>query len=112
MKDPKDLGDIVLATGPGGVPITVATVGSVVRAPMVRLGAVTHDGDGETVVGVALMLYGDNSSDVVSAIKAAVAKMGPQLPPGVAIEPFYDRSALVGRTIHTVEHNLLEGPPW
>ena len=109
VKDPKDLGDIVLATGPGGIPITVSTVGAVVRAPMVRLGAVTHDGVGETVVGVALMLYGDNASDVVTAVKAEVAKLGPQLPPGVAIKPYYDRSALVDRTIHTVEHNLLEG---
>ena len=109
VKDPHDLGDIVLATGPGGVPITVATVGDVVRAPMVRLGAVTHDGVGETVVGVALMLYGDNASDVVTAIKAEVGKIGAQLPPGVAIKPYYDRSGLVGRTIHTVEHNLLEG---
>ena len=109
VKDPKDLGDIVLATGPGGVPITVATVGSVVRAPAVRLGAVTHDGVGETVVGVALMLYGDNASDVVTAIKAEVEKLGSQLPPGVAIRPYYDRSALVDRTIHTVAHNLLEG---
>ena len=109
VTDPKDLGDIVLATGPGGVPITVSTVAAVVRAPMVRLGAVTHDGMGETVVGVALMLYGDNASAVVAAVKAEVAKLGPELPPGVAIRPYYDRSALVERTIGTVEHNLLEG---
>ena len=109
VKDPEDLGAIVLATGPGGIPITISTVGAVVRAPMVRLGAVTHDGAGETVVGVALMLYGDNASDVVTAIKAEVDKLASQLPPGVAIRPYYDRSALVDRTIHTVEHNLLEG---
>ena len=109
VKDPKDIGAIVLATGPGGIPITIDTVGRVVRAPMVRLGAVTHDAKGETVVGVALMLYGENASDVVTAIKAEVAKIGPQLPPGVAIRPYYDRSDLVARTIHTVEHNLLEG---
>ena len=109
VTDPKDLGDIVLATGSGGVPITVSTVGAVVRAPMVRLGAVTHDGVGETVVGVALMLYGDNASDVVAAIKTEVGKLGAQLPPGVAIKPYYDRSGLVDRTIGTVEHNLLEG---
>ena len=109
VKDLSDLGSIVLSTGPGGIPITIDTVGKVVRAPMVRLGAVTHDGEGETVVGVALMLYGQNASEVVANVKAEVAKLGPELPPGVAIRPYYDRSGLVDRTIHTVEHNLLEG---
>ncbi len=103
------LGEIVLATGPGGVPVKVSDVGTVVRAPMVRLGAVSHDGVGETVVGVVLMLYGDNASDVVGNIKTAVEKIQASLPPGVAIRPYYDRSALVDRTIKTVEHNLLQG---
>ena len=109
VKKLENLGEIVLATGPGGVPVKVSDVGSVVRAPMVRLGAVSHDGVGETVVGVVLMLYGDNAADVVGAIKTAVTKIQASLPPGVAIRPYYDRSALVDRTIHTVEHNLLEG---
>ena len=42
------------------------------RAPKVRLGAVTHDGAGETVVGIALMQYGENAEAVVAAVKAAV----------------------------------------
>ena len=105
----ENLGAIVLATGPGGVPVKVSDVGAVVRAPMVRIGAVSHDGVGETVVGVVLMLYGDNASDVVTNIKGAVEKIQASLPPGVAIRPYYDRSTLVDRTIRTVEHNLLEG---
>ncbi|WP_163314134.1 hypothetical protein, partial [Enterobacter hormaechei] len=50
-KDTKDLANVVVTTGPGGVPVTVATLGEVVEAPKVRLGAVTHDAAGETVVG-------------------------------------------------------------
>lgn len=104
-----DIGDIVVATGEGGVPITVRTLGEVVEAPKVRLGAVTHDAAGETVVGIVMMQYGANASAVVDAIKASVAELRLQLPPGVDIRPFYDRSALVERTITTVTHNLVEG---
>lgn len=109
VTDPQDLAQIVLATGPDGTPVTVGSVGEVVRAPKVRLGAVTHDGEGETVVGVALMLYGENASQVIGGVKSAIADMGKQLPPGVEIRPYYDRSDLVARTIGTVEHNLIEG---
>lgn len=109
VKTLNDIADIVVATGDGGVPITVRSLGEVVEAPKVRLGAVTHDAAGETVVGVAMMQYGANASAVVGAIKATVAEMRAQLPPGVEIRPFYDRSSLVERTIATVTHNLIEG---
>lgn len=106
---PADIGNIVLGTGPDGTPITVSTVGEVVTAPKVRLGGVTHDGQGETVAGVVLMLYGENASAVVAAVKDAIPEIQRQLPQGVEIRPFYDRSDLVNRTINTVAHNLLEG---
>ena len=108
-KSPEDIANIVVATGPGGVPVTLGNLGPVQEAPKVRLGAVTHDAQGETVVGIALMRYGENASAVVAEVKKTVADLREQLPPGVEIVPFYDRSALVDRTIHTVEHNLLEG---
>ena len=106
---PADIAAVVLATAPDGTPVTVGTLGEVVEAPKVRLGAVTHDGQGETVVGIALMQYGDNASQVIAGVKAAVDEIGKQLPPGIELRPYYDRSDLVDRTISTVEHNLLEG---
>ena len=108
-KDRKDLSNIVVTTGPGGVPVTVATLGEVVEAPKVRLGAVTHDAAGETVVGIAMMQQGENASAVVVAVKQTIEALRQQLPPGVEIVPYYDRSTLVARTIRTVEHNLMEG---
>ena len=108
-KDTKDLANVVVTTGPGGVPVTVATLGEVVEAPKVRLGAVTHDAAGETVVGIAMMQQGENASAVVEGVKRTIETLRPQLPPGVVIVPYYDRSTLVARTIRTVEHNLMEG---
>ena len=104
-----DLAHIVLKTAPGGVPVTVGDVADVVLAPQVQIGAVTHDGRGQTVVGVAEMQYGLNSSDVLPRLKASIAAVQKTLPPGMAIDVFYDRSGLIGRAIHTVAHNLVEG---
>ncbi|MBV9749122.1 MAG: efflux RND transporter permease subunit, partial [Acetobacteraceae bacterium] len=104
-----DLASIVLKAAPGGIPVTVGDVAEVVLAPKVRLGAVTHDGVGETVVGVVEMQYGLNSSEVLPKLKAGIARVQKMLPPGVEIHPFYDRSTLVQRAIHTVAHNLIEG---
>ncbi len=56
-----------------------------------------------------MMQQGENASAVVERVKQTLADLRPQLPQGVEIVPYYDRSTLVARTIRTVEHNLLEG---
>jgi cobalt-zinc-cadmium resistance protein CzcA len=104
-----DIAGIVLKAAPGGIPVTVADVAEVKLAPKVRLGAVTHDGVGETILGVADMQFGLNASEVLPGLKAGIAKVQATLPPGVEIKVFYDRSDLIGRAIRTVAHNLGEG---
>ncbi len=105
-----DIASIVLKTDPaGGVPVRVGDVAEVKLAPKLRLGAVTHDGVGETILGVADMQYGLNASAVLGPLKARIAEVQKTLPPGVAIDVFYDRSDLISRAIRTVEHNLGEG---
>jgi cobalt-zinc-cadmium resistance protein CzcA len=104
-----DLRNAVIGATTEGIPITVATVGDVQFGPRLRRGAASKDGKGEVVVGVALMLLGENSRTVTEAVKARLAELQPSLPPGTRVEPFYDRSALVERTIGTVATNLLEG---
>jgi cobalt-zinc-cadmium resistance protein CzcA len=56
-----------------------------------------------------MMLMGANSRTVTEAVKVKIDELAPSLPPGIRIEPFYDRSALVDRTISTVVRNLAEG---
>jgi cobalt-zinc-cadmium resistance protein CzcA len=108
-QDSRDIAGIVLRTTPGGTPVTVGDIGTVKLAPRARLGAVTHDGVGETIVGVADMQYGLNASEVLPALKAKIAELQKTLDPGVEIKVFYDRSDLIQRAIHTVAHNLVEG---
>lgn len=104
-----DLNTIVVGATSDGVPITVAQIGEVRFGAKLRRGAASMDGHGEVVVGVALMLMGENSRTVTAAVKARLVALAPSLPKGMRIEPFYDRAELVGRTIGTVQKNLIEG---
>ena len=104
-----DIGNIVVAASPQGVPIYVKNLGDVRFAPRVRQGTVTRDGRGEIVTGVVLMLVGENSRLVAQRVKEAIEKIKPTLPKGVTIDSYYDRTNLVQKTIRTVSQNLIEG---
>jgi cobalt-zinc-cadmium resistance protein CzcA len=91
-----------------GVPITVREIAEVGFGKQLRTGAATRDG-AETVLGTAVMLVGENSRKVSTAVAAKLKQIGKTLPAGVTAEPVYDRSLLVDRTIATVQKNLLEG---
>ena len=105
----KDLENIVVATKRGGVPIYIRTLGEVREGSMLRIGAATENGKGETVIGMVQMLAGANASQVVEDVKKKIAEIQPSLPQGVRIVPFYDRADFVSRVIGTVEKNLIEG---
>jgi cobalt-zinc-cadmium resistance protein CzcA len=104
-----DIGNIVLRTAAGGSPLYVKNVAEVVEAPMPRLGAVTSQGDGQAVVGVALMTLGENTRVVAQRLGTAVEQINKTLPSGVSIVPYYNRADLIDRVLGTVAHNLAEG---
>ncbi len=105
----EDLESVVLAHDERGTPVYVRDVGRAELAPMIRQGAVTRDGRGEAVVGIVMMLIGENSRVVVDQVKEKIAQIERTLPAGVTIDTFYDRTDLVRRTIWTVAKNLTEG---
>ncbi|MBS1806596.1 MAG: efflux RND transporter permease subunit [Acidobacteria bacterium] len=109
VNSPEDIAMIVVKTGKDGVPVFVRDVGEVVAGATVRQGAVTSNGEGEIVAGIAMMLKGENSRSVVERVKARVEEVKKTLPKGVELIPFYDRTELVDRTIWTVAKNLIEG---
>lgn len=104
-----DLRSAVVGATPQGIPITIADVGEARFGPRLRRGAATMDGQGEVVLGVSMMIIGGNARTVTAAVKAQLDALRPSLPTGVRVEPFYDRAALVNRTINTVLRNLAEG---
>jgi len=109
VESPDDIRNIVVKTGPEGVPVYVSDVGEVVTGATVRQGAVTADGKGEIVAGIAMMLKDENSRTVIERVKERVEQVRKSLPKGVELIPFYDRTELVDRTIRTVAINLVEG---
>ena len=109
IESAEDIRNVVVKTGREGVPVYVRDVGEVVEGATVRQGAVTADGEGEIVAGIAMMLKGENSRTVVERVKERVEQVKKTLPKGVELIPFYDRTELVDRTIWTVAKNLIEG---
>ncbi len=103
-----DLEQIVVAAHKG-TPIYLRDVAQVRQGAAIRLGGVTRDGKGEVLEGIAVMLRGGNSREVVAAVKDKVELINQVLPAGVKIVPFYDRIELVARALATVEGALLEG---
>ena len=104
-----DVENIVVGASPSGTPILIRNLAEVRFAPMVRQGFATQDGKGEVVLGIAMMLLGENSRTVVDRVKQRLTEIERTLPAGVRVEPFYDRTDLVNRTIQTVSRNLVEG---
>ncbi|HTU23432.1 MAG TPA: CusA/CzcA family heavy metal efflux RND transporter [Gemmataceae bacterium] len=106
----EDMDNVVLDTTPEGTPIYIRDVGRSVNAPMLRRGAVTRDGKGETATAIVYMLLGENARVVVGRIEKKLEQIRAKLrPKGVIVETYYNRRTLIDRAIHTVAHNLTEG---
>ncbi len=103
----EDAGNIVVKNNTGSVPIFIKDVAEVRLGSAVRYGAMTFNGQVDAVGGVVMMLKGANSNEVVNRIKEKIPVI--QKSADVVIEPYLDRTDLVGRAIDTVEKNLIEG---
>ena len=108
VKDTKDIENIIVATHEH-VPIYVRDVADVVIGAELRQGAVTANGEGEAVAGIVLMLKGASGRDVVNGVKEKLPAIRKALPQGVELVPYYDRTDLVTKAIHTVTKALMEG---
>ncbi|MDX8156204.1 CusA/CzcA family heavy metal efflux RND transporter [Acinetobacter pittii] len=103
----QDIQNVTVATK-NGLPIRVADVASVSIGHDLRTGGATYNGQ-ETVLGIAMMMMGENSKTIAKAIDQKVQEIQRSLPQGVVIETVYDRSNLVDKAIKTVAKNLIEG---
>ncbi|EPW8194250.1 efflux RND transporter permease subunit [Acinetobacter baumannii] len=103
----QDIQNVTVATK-NGLPIRVADVASVSIGHDLRTGGATYNGQ-ETVLGIAMMMMGENSKTIAKAIDDKVQEIQRSLPQGVVIETVYDRSSLVDKAIKTVAKNLIEG---
>ena len=103
-----DIRSVVLRVDDEGNPVTIGDVARVQIGPDIRRGIADWNGEGETVVGIVVMRFGENALDVIDRVKARIEEIRPGLPPGVRIEPAYDRSHLIRRAVSAVSWKLIE----
>ncbi len=103
-----DIGKIVVRQNASGMPVQIKDVAVVQYGSATRYGAFVVD-TSEAVGGVVMMLKGANAHQVIDEVEVRIQSIQPSLPKGVRIEPFLNRSDLVGRAIGTVSRNLVEG---
>jgi cobalt-zinc-cadmium resistance protein CzcA len=108
VKHTSDIENIIVVAK-NHTPIYVRDLATVQVGSELRQGAVTANGRGEVVAGIVLMLKGASGRDVVNAVKAKLPAIQKALPKGVELVPFYDRTDLVKKAIHTVTKALQEG---
>ncbi|HWU85035.1 MAG TPA: CusA/CzcA family heavy metal efflux RND transporter [Rhodocyclaceae bacterium] len=109
LRGPEDIENVVVAQR-NGTPIKVGDVARVTIGEVPRQGVAGQNDNDDIVYGIVMMRKGENATVVLDSIKDKLAEIkANSLPKGVSIEPFYDRSWLIGKTMHTVFHNLIEG---
>lgn len=108
VKSFDDIANITVKTIEG-TPVRIKDVAKVQEGYATRFGAVTRNGEGEVVAGIAIMLKGENFQQVIKNVKERIDQIQKSLPEGVVIEPFIDRTNLVERVEGTIAHNLIAG---
>jgi heavy metal efflux system protein len=92
-----------------GTPLLLGQIAIIKTGPSLRFGVCTKDGKGEVVGGTVMMLMGKNSRDVVQRVEIEIEKVKSNLPEGMRIDTFYNRSEFINKTLKTVFINLGEG---
>lgn len=108
LKSLEDIANTAVRVSDNGTVLKIGDLCKVQFGNAIRYGAFSHNGQ-EAVGGMVLMLKGHNSYEVVNSIKARLAEIQKMLPQDVIIEPYLDRTNLIGRAINVVQTNLLEG---
>lgn len=96
-------------TSRNGIPIRVKDVGIVAIEPAVRIGQVGKNLDNDVVEGIVLMRKGENPTKTIKNLQNKLPDIIAQLPKGVHLKPFYERSELIHNTMHTIGHNVICG---
>lgn len=96
-------------TSRNGIPIRVKDVGIVAIEPAVRIGQVGKNLNNDVVEGIVLMRKGENPTKTIKNLQSQLPDIKAQLPKGIHLKPFYDRSELIHNTMHTIGHNVVCG---
>ena len=99
---------LVIKTTPAGAPVRVADVAKVEDATMPLYTTVTANGKSAVLLSLTRQPT-SNTVAVADAVAAQITELRKKLPPGVALEPFYDQSQLVRDAIASVRDAIFVG---
>jgi len=106
----KTLDDVrsIVVDNKNGIPVTVDDIAEIKIGALTRYGAVSKNGQGESVTGLVLSLRGANARQTIVGIEEKLAVISKGFPEGVQTKVFYNRGDLVDKAVDTVLHALLE----
>jgi len=98
----QDIENASIKSTSNGIPIMIKDVAKVQIGGDIRRGALEKNGQGQVVGGIIVMRNGENAKEVIDRVKQKIAEIKPGLPPGVEIQPSYDRSTLIEEAVGTL----------
>ena len=106
-----DIRNIVIQASADGTPVLLSDVATIEISALPRMGIAGHEADEDVVLATVLMRRGEQTLPTIHGVQAEVARInaGGILPPGVRVEPIYDREELVKLATHMVVHNIIVG---
>lgn len=106
--DPASLAEVVVRSD-GENTVRLGQLATIGMGGGLTVGLGTADGQGEVMFAMVQLLAGADALSVVDEVRATLPGIVATLPSEVRIEAIYDREKLVGSTLETVTHSLLEG---
>jgi Cu(I)/Ag(I) efflux system membrane protein CusA/SilA len=104
----EDLEKIPLSVNDKGTPVRLNDVAEIRLGPQLRRGIAELNGEGEVVGGVIIMRFGENARTTITKVKNRLAELQDSLPDGVEVVETYNRSALINRSVETLQTKLVE----
>ena len=108
IRNQDDLRKIALGVDPAGTPVLLEDVARVSMGPDMRRGVAEWNGEGETVGGIVVVRQGAGTLAVIRAVKDKLAQVQDGLPAGVEVEVAYDRTALIERTVGSLQVSVAQ----
>ncbi|HMO48974.1 MAG TPA: efflux RND transporter permease subunit [Rubrivivax sp.] len=107
IKRPEDFAQIIVARK-NGAPVRLGQLADVVDGPEEIDTLALFNGQRTLVLDVRKS-QGENTIEVVDGLNAALAQLGPQLPPGMVLDVVRDNSRPIRVSVNNVRQTLLEG---
>ena len=108
VRNPDQLGQIVIKVTPQGIPVRIGDVATVERGVKPLYTAVTANGKPALLLNITRQ-PDSNTVDVANAVHAEVDRIRQSLPPGIKLQPFYDQSEIVVESIKSVRDAIFIG---